>query len=65
MDFDKKLLSYLDEDEKCDLEFGALEKLANEGQVMVFKHQGRWECMDHERDFVRLNNMWNSGQFFW
>tara|TARA_B100000242_G_C43028644_1_gene479111 strand:+ start:356 stop:1120 length:765 start_codon:yes stop_codon:yes gene_type:complete len=65
MVFNKKLLSYLDEDEKCDLEFGALEKLSKERQVMVFKHDGRWECMDHERDFVRLNNLWNRGEFFW
>ena len=55
----------LDEDEKCDLEFGALEKLAKERQVMFFKHKGNWECMDHERDVKYLNDLYNNNSAFW
>tara|TARA_Y100001935_G_scaffold255654_1_gene270553 strand:- start:11899 stop:12678 length:780 start_codon:yes stop_codon:yes gene_type:complete len=52
--FDKKMLSYLSEDEGCDFEFGPLQKIANEGQLKAFKHEGFWQCMDNvrERDFL-------------
>jgi len=65
MVFNKKLLNYLTEDENCDLEKGPLKKLTNEGEVMVYKHSGHWECMDHERDVGHLNNLLNEGKAFW
>lgn len=65
MVFNKKLLDYLTEDENCDLEKGPLEKLTKEGEVMVYKHTGNWECMDHERDVVHLNKLWHEKKAFW
>jgi glucose-1-phosphate cytidylyltransferase len=65
MVFNKELLSYLSTDEKCDLEIGAFEQLVKNNQVMVFKHEGNWECMDHERDVEYLNNLWNKNKAFW
>ena len=65
MVFNKNLLDYLDEKEDCDFEFGPLEKLTKEGEVMVFKHPGRWECIDHERDVTHLNHLWNTNKAFW
>jgi len=65
MVFNKKLMNYLSEDEKCDFEVGALERLVNDKQVMVYKHQGNWECMDHERDVEHLNHLWNTNNAFW
>ena len=52
--FDKQMLSYLSEDEDCDFEFGPLQKIASEGQLKAFKHEGFWQCMDNvrERDFL-------------
>ena len=52
--FDKKMLSFLSEDENCDFEFGPLQKIASEGQLKAFKHEGFWQCMDNvrERDFL-------------
>ena len=52
--FDKKILSYLTADEDCDFEFGPLQKIASEGQLKAFKHEGFWQCMDNvrERDFL-------------
>jgi glucose-1-phosphate cytidylyltransferase len=32
---------------------------------MVYKHEGNWECMDHERDLKYLNDLWNNNQAFW
>ena len=63
MVFNRKLMDYLTED--CDFEFGPLEKLAKSGDVMVYKHMGEWECMDHERDVVHLNKLWNEKKAFW
>tara|TARA_Y100000590_G_scaffold470532_1_gene666084 strand:- start:1331 stop:2104 length:774 start_codon:yes stop_codon:yes gene_type:complete len=65
MVFNKNLLEYLDTDESCDFEAGPLEKLAKNGEVMVYKHQGQWGCMDHLRDVEHLNNLWNLKQAFW
>ena len=58
-------MDYLTTDEECDFEFNALEKLAAKGEVMVYKHTGNWECMDHEGDLVHLNNYWKSNKAFW
>ena len=65
MVFNKLIFNYLSTDENCDFEFGALEKLTKMGEVMVFKHEGSWECMDHERDVSHLNKLWNDGKSFW
>ena len=65
MVFNENLLDYLTLDENCDFEKGPLEKLSKEGEVMVYKHDGSWECMDHERDVVHLNNLWNQNKAFW
>lgn len=65
MVFNKELLNYLTDDENCDLEYGAMEQLTKEEQVMVFKHDGSWECVDNERDLIHLNKLWNNNQAFW
>jgi len=65
MIFNKNLLNYLTTDESCDFESGALEALANKGNVMVYKHLGSWGCMDHERDVGHLNKLWNENKAFW
>jgi len=65
MVFNRNLLDFLSPNEDCDFEFNALEKLAQKGEVMVYKHEGQWECMDHERDVVHLNTLWNENKAFW
>ena len=65
MVFNKELLDYLTVEESCDFESGAVELLANEDEVMVYKHEGNWECMDHERDVQHLNKLWEDGKAFW
>ena len=65
MVFNKNLLEYLSTDENCDFESGPLEVLAKEGEVMVYKHLGNWECMDHERDVAHLNQTWDENRAFW
>ena len=65
MVFNKNMLDLLTPDEKCDFEVGALEDLAQRGEVMVYKHDGQWACMDHERDVTHLNKLWNENRAFW
>lgn len=42
-----------------------LENLARDGQLMAFKHEGFWQCMDTLRDKVRLEKLWESGEAPW
>jgi len=65
MVFNNTFLDYLTTDEKCDLEWGILEELTAKGDIMVYKHEGNWECMDHERDVEYLNRLWNNNEAFW
>jgi glucose-1-phosphate cytidylyltransferase len=63
--FDRKIFDYLTEDERCDLEYGALEELAHEGELFVYKHKGFWACMDNLRDVEYLNRIWTEGRGEW
>ncbi len=63
--FNKSIFDYLSFDDPCDLEVGALEQIAKDGQLMVYKHQGFWACMDTLRDVDYLNGLWDAGQAHW
>lgn len=65
MVFNKELLTYLTTDKTCDLEYGPFDRLAADGEIMVFKHKGQWECVDTERDLIHLNKLWNENNAFW
>ncbi|EXY38065.1 glucose-1-phosphate cytidylyltransferase domain protein, partial [Bacteroides fragilis str. 34-F-2 len=41
------------------------ERLAKEGELKTFHHEGFWQCMDTVRDRDYLNNLWNSGNVPW
>lgn len=61
--FEPEVLDYLDED--CVLEQGPLEKLAAEGQLMAYRHEGFWQPMDTFREYTMLNEMWDSNEAPW
>lgn len=42
-----------------------LEKLARDGQLMAYKHDGFWQCMDTLRDKRLLNKIWDTGGAPW
>lgn len=63
--FNKEIFNYLSTDDHCDLEVGPLEKIANEGQLKIYKHSGSWACMDTIRDMDYLNKLWNDNKAFW
>jgi glucose-1-phosphate cytidylyltransferase len=47
------------------LEREPLQRLAAEGQLRAFRHDGFWRCMDTYKDTVVLNDLWASGQAPW
>ena len=63
--FNREMMNYFTTDQSCDFEFGPLEKLANDGEVMTYMHNGFWECADTVRDIEHLNKLWQSGQASW
>jgi glucose-1-phosphate cytidylyltransferase len=63
--FKRGVFEYLTTDDGCDLEIGALEKIAGDRQLMAFPHLGNWACMDTERDRTYLEKLWASGEAFW
>lgn len=46
-------------------ERGPLEQLAKDGQLMVYRHDGFWKCMDTQRDRMQLEAMWQRGNAPW
>ena len=38
-----------------------LEGLAKDGQLMAYRHEGFWQCMDTIRDRKRLEDLWETG----
>ena len=63
--FNNEFLDFLTPNEDCDLEKGVLEELSRKREVMVYKHDGYWECVDHERDVVHLNKAWEENEAMW
>ena len=63
--FNRGFFNRLTTDASCDLEVGSLEKLASEGELMVYKHPGKWACMDTIRDVEYLNRLWDNNEAFW
>ena len=57
--FEPPVLDYLSDDNSI-LENDALENLANEGQLVAYRHHGFWQCMDTLRDKRQLEAAWNT-----
>jgi glucose-1-phosphate cytidylyltransferase len=63
--FEPTIFNYLEEGDETILERRPLERLAEEGQLMGFKHEGFWQCMDTLRDKTYLNKIWEEGRAPW
>lgn len=42
-----------------------MERLAEEGQLAAYLHDGFWQCMDTKREMDRLVRLWTSGKAPW
>ncbi len=60
------VFNYLSGDmEMIQWEKGPLEKIANDHQMVAYKHHGFWKCMDAMRDKIELEQLWESNQAKW
>lgn len=41
------------------------EKLVQDGQLVAYKHNGFWQCMDTQREKEKLEEYWKSGKAPW
>ncbi|HMJ22971.1 MAG TPA: glucose-1-phosphate cytidylyltransferase [Terriglobales bacterium] len=62
--FEPGVFDYIDGDHTV-LEAEPLERLAEDGELVAFRHNGFWQCMDTLRDKNRLEALWNSGDAPW
>lgn len=59
-----KVLDYV-KDDTIMFEREPLETLAKENQLMCYKHEGFWQCMDTLRDKQKLENLWAENTAPW
>lgn len=58
-------LRYLSDDPGCVLEQEPLQRCAQDGQLMIYRHEGFWQPMDTFREYELLNRLWSAGQAPW
>lgn len=63
--FKRDFLRYLSEDDDCVLERNPLVRLAEDGHLELYRHEGYWACMDTQRDRDELDALWVSGNAPW
>jgi len=61
--FEPAALAYVKEDSVLERE--PLERLASDGELRGFRHEGFWDCMDTYKDAVLLNDLWEGGRAPW
>jgi len=55
--FNRSVMDYLADDDTCILEREPAERLAADGELRIFQHEGFWQCMDTPKDRDMLDNM--------
>lgn len=63
--FNRRFFDYLEDRDDCELEALPLDQISQEGELMVYKHDKFWACMDTIRDAEYLNTLWNNNQAEW
>ena len=61
--FSKRIFEYLEEDSVLEQE--PMKNLAEDGQLVAYKHKGFWGCMDTYKDTRALNEMHDNGRAKW
>ena len=63
--FNRRIFDYLSPHPDTILEREPLEQLAREGQLVAYQHDGFFYAMDTYREYLYLNELWNSGEAPW
>jgi len=58
------VLEYIDE-ESTAFERLPLERLAQDGELVAYRHEDFWQCMDTRRDMELLEDLWTKGRAPW
>ncbi len=61
--FNRGIFDYLDENSVLETE--PLERLAADGELALYRHEGFWQCMDTPTDLRVLNELWRTGRAPW
>jgi glucose-1-phosphate cytidylyltransferase len=61
----REFLDYLDDTPACVLEREPLMRVAADGELAVFSHDGFWQCMDTYREYEILNGLWEANEAPW
>ncbi len=64
MVMEPSIYNYLDDDATV-LEREPLERLADEGALGCYQHEGFWQCMDTVRDMNYLRSLWSGSDAPW
>ena len=59
-----QVFDYLKDDQTV-FEQEPMQRLASEGELMSFYHDGFWQCMDTQREMKKLEELWQSKQAPW
>jgi glucose-1-phosphate cytidylyltransferase len=59
-----EVLDYIEGDTTV-FEHEPLERLASDGQLVAYRHEGFWQCMDTLRDVRLLDNLWAQNSAPW
>ena len=62
--FNKEIFNYIKDDSMV-LEREPLEKLSKTGELMAYKHQDFWQCMDTIKEKEILEKLWSSNNAIW
>ncbi|HEX6466234.1 MAG TPA: sugar phosphate nucleotidyltransferase, partial [Terriglobales bacterium] len=62
--FQRRIFDYLWGDD-CTLEREPLERLAKDGELMAYEHDGFFYAMDTYREYEYLNELWAKNQAPW
>ena len=61
----RELWDYISDDEDLVFEREPLQRLAQDGQLVMFEHHGFWQPMDTYREWSLLNHLWHNGNAPW
>jgi len=64
MVLDRRALDYIDTDDTY-FQKEPMERLAADNQLVAYRHDSFWQCMDTMRDRVLLETLWESGNAPW
>ena len=53
------------EDDQTHFESQTLAALAGDGELMAYRHDGFWQCMDTLKEAQILNTLWREGRAPW